>query len=388
MTLADELREFAFAAPPKEDYLDVDLDDTQDLFLKEDRHELATHITETKPHFRTPVELEGSEYEGVSISRNQTFSESSEFEEQDAISSVSALSVESDRSDLYEKYNQLTNDIGLTELRKGALRDRKRGLAVQRDQKQWKECLELRVSLQKALTNSHRLPPPTSHLTLSSNSRPVLASKDQELTKTCRSLIEQLLDLEAIRLSRKHCKEADYLVKSLHGVIWDEIEKQYLVLSEFRDASLDRYHRQAMLQSGASTKKGNLKILHQGISKQVQTMLQFPNKALVKAKMPISEQPKVIGAAYEDNEQQEGLNGEIYNDLEFYQGLLNEYLVNQGMNATPVMKPRKRMKTGQSNKRKKALFTNVQEKLVNFMTPVQMDEPDFAKQLFQNLFGM
>lgn len=199
------------------------------------------------------------------------------------------------------------------------------------------------------------------------------------------SLLKQLLELETQRLSSRKRKEADF-VRSSYGELWDAIESQYSVLSEFRDAALDRYHRQAMLQSGASTKKGNLRILHQGISAQVQSILQFPNKALMKAKMPYSEQSKVIGIAHPGSK--EGLNGEVYNDLEFYQGLLNEYLMNQGKLSVPVITRRKKLKTGQSGKRMKALFIDVQEKLVNFMTPVETEEPEFAKQLFQNLFGI
>lgn len=50
--------------------------------------------------------------------------------------------------------------------------------------------------------------------------------------------------------------------------IWEKIDGNYMAFAEFRDISLDRFHRQAMLQSGA-VQRSNLKILQQGISAQV-----------------------------------------------------------------------------------------------------------------------
>lgn len=50
--------------------------------------------------------------------------------------------------------------------------------------------------------------------------------------------------------------------------LWKKIDERYLAFAEFRDVSLDRFHRQAMLQSGA-VQRSSLKILQQGISAQV-----------------------------------------------------------------------------------------------------------------------
>lgn len=193
MTLADELREVAFAAPPKgavitvlcfhcfvEDFLEVDFNDVQELFEKDDRQELGSYGIEGGPQIRSGIELEGPEYQGILTSRKQTFSESSEDQEQDSVSLVSSLAFDQDTnpegSDLYEKYNDLMDDVGLAELRKGVLKDREKGLAVQQDQKRWNECLEMRVTLQKSLTKAHKLPS-TSHLTQIFASDPTLTTK-------------------------------------------------------------------------------------------------------------------------------------------------------------------------------------------------------------------
>lgn len=163
-----------------EDFLEVDFNDVQELFEKDDRQELASYGIERGPQIRSGIELEGPEYQGILTSRKQTFSETLEDQEQDSVSSVSSLAFDQDikpeRSDLYEKYNDLMDDVGLSELRKGVLKDRERGLAVQRDQKRWNECLEMRVTLQKSLTKAHKLPP-ISQLTQILTSDPTLTTK-------------------------------------------------------------------------------------------------------------------------------------------------------------------------------------------------------------------
>lgn len=99
-----------------------------------------------------------------------------------------------------------------------------------------------------------------------------LSVRYEEVLELCEGVMRDLLDLENIRLAGKRQKiseSSERTVMSDAKVIWDEMEENYADLNRFCDASLDRFHRQAMLQSGATTKKGSLSTLHQGISSQV-----------------------------------------------------------------------------------------------------------------------
>ena len=90
------------------------------------------------------------------------------------------------------------------------------------------------------------------------------------MTGVVRNVLQELTELEDFRLLEKTegklgLVETDLDIEDL----WERLEERYKVLRVFCNSSLDRFHRQAMLQSGATTGKGNLQILHQSISAQV-----------------------------------------------------------------------------------------------------------------------
>ena len=98
----------------------------------------------------------------------------------------------------------------------------------------------------------------------------MLWSRYKEVTDAARSVLQGLTELEDHRMletteGRSGLLETDLNIEQL----WERLDGRYKVLRAFCDSSLDRFHRQAMLQSGATTGKGNLRILHQNISAQV-----------------------------------------------------------------------------------------------------------------------
>lgn len=172
----------------------------------------------------------------------------------------------------------------------------------------------------------------------------------------CRDALRDLLELEDVRLAGKRRKRDEEIKTDDIKSIWNVMEANYTALNAFCNASLDRFHRQAMLQSGATTKKGNLAMLHQGIASQVckpnnpkesvrtiywlqvQSMMQAPKKALMKSRILISEQPQVLGVPQSDQDapmDSDAVNPEMFVDTELYQTLLNAYLVGHGLQSVP-----------------------------------------------------
>lgn len=117
------------------------------------------------------IDLEDDVYEGRSLPRKDVFkaSESDSEFEKPMMEDLSEASVEeeseqnafSEKGDLYEEYDQIQSDVGIADLKRRVEKEQKRGQAVQRDLKAWKECLDIRIALQKPWIESHRLPPKT-----------------------------------------------------------------------------------------------------------------------------------------------------------------------------------------------------------------------------------
>ena len=65
-----------------------------------------------------------------------------------------------------------------------------------------------------------------------------------------------------------------------------------------------------------------------------------PAKALARAWMPAAAQPKIFGVADSDGiipaEQAECVDDEMFEDTDFYQALLNEYLLGRGKEPVPI----------------------------------------------------
>lgn len=92
--------------------------------------------------------------------------------------------------------------------------------------------------------------------------------RSQEAVHQCRSVLSDLESLENALLQNKRKKTGQAQEAKGDGV-WEGMDGNYKEIKQFCDGSLDRFHRQAMLQSGAATAKGSLSLLHQGISAQV-----------------------------------------------------------------------------------------------------------------------
>lgn len=83
-------------------------------------------------------------------------------------------------------------------------------------------------------------------------------------------------------------------------------------------------------------------------------------------------------------------DAETFEDSEFYAHLLKEFLdgsTNGAAKASTMTSAKRRKKVDRRASKGRKVRYNVQDKLVNFMVPVQLEPPPFATQLFANLFG-
>ena len=61
---------------------------------------------------------------------------------------------------------------------------------------------------------------------------------------------------------------------------WQALERASAEIAPFRDASLDRWHRKALLSSGSAALKGQLRLLNQSLSSQVGSEALIPQDSL------------------------------------------------------------------------------------------------------------
>jgi len=136
------------------------------------------------------------------------------------------------------------------------------------------------------------------------------------------------------------------------------------------------------------------KAINQSIVSQVDAAMNIPDKLIEKTQQLKSTNAKIIGKS-ELNSESTVVDPEIFDDSSFYQQLLKS-LIEQDVSADPTEITRNWLKSREKKKQKKdynsrlskdrVLKFNVHEKLVDFMTPTEEQPPQYADDLFKNLF--
>ncbi|KXZ45036.1 hypothetical protein GPECTOR_59g644 [Gonium pectorale] len=204
--------------------------------------------------------------------------------------------------------------------------------------------------------------------------------------------------------------------------LWARLSAQTAALGPFRDASLDSWHRRTVLSSGSGAlRNSGLRALNQSVSSQVAALMRDPAKFIKRTRLTLSACPRVLcepprasaAAAAADaltaeaaeadaagatsasvaadaaGLEEEDRDPETYDDSEFYQQLLKEFL-DKGLTGATAAAPKAAKKRKQVDRRAskgRKLRYQVQDKLVAFMAPVDLQPPPFAANLFSNLFG-
>lgn len=383
---------------------------------------------------------EGSE-EGDSALYSGSDSEaSSGGDASDADQPANAGGIEQDEAaELKRQYAEAAaqDQIALTSIKDRTSKERTKGLAVLHQKQLWEQNLEMRILLQRCSQAANRIPYGLSH-TLAVSADSALAQGYATLVSSASQTIDELLELHSALVdqhpaaqqialdvtkassSKRSREEEDGEAESVSK--WQRIDEEYRKLTPFRDASIDRWHRKTMLISGAGALKGNLRALNQSVSSQVALLMKDPTKLARRTGVSSEQRPRVLcqaaeppaepavqptegqqsaGAGMQDSNPSmparsttaEELDLEAFDDGEFYAQLLKEFLDSSsgaGNLSASGLYPQGKKKRKQVDRRAskgRKLRYHVQDKLVNFMAPVEQPGHEIAAQLFGSLFG-
>lgn len=298
----------------------------------------------------------------------------------------------------------------------------RRSAAVQNQQKIWDSALHVRILLQKVLAGANRLPSPDMLGKLPDISTQ-LAHRVSDTRRAACDTLDALLGLHNVLLDqhlsgkragapqaagapakRQRMEEGDARAHvTSTAAAWQQLQGAYDEFLPLCNAAVDRWHRRAVLVPSRGGVQSGLRMLNRSLSEQVSSSLKDPSQLIARTRLPKHRQPGQLlmdGASGEgermpevrvgvDMEQSVDFDADTYDDSDFYQLLLREFLdanSAQVQVANPaVTKMRKRVDRRASKGRK--IRYDIHEKLVNFMAPREMDLPSFASQLFANLFA-
>ena len=313
-----------------------------------------------------------------------------------------------------------------------------KGAAVRRQNEMWEKALQTRIVLQRGLNASAKMPTPTYWR--------ALAKADGEVDPamaTCaaaaRGALDALCSLQAALIDgnpaiaeaagegvgggKKRKASSAMAAVSKFGLlaspaseVWTNVDSVYQRFAAFRDVSIDRWHRKAQVQvgkmsAGGSVGGGEMRAFNQSVSAQVASAMRIPDRLVRKSQPPAHLAPKRLGEpegtekAAPTGDRTEDLDAddleaaaraearveEIYDDADFYEQVLKEFLESAGAAAglaAAASKPAKRRKVVDRRASKgRKLRYHVQQKLVNFCAPVELEVPQWAEKIFGQLFA-
>ncbi|CAN0920972.1 Putative uncharacterized protein DDB_G0270496 [Linum grandiflorum] len=293
--------------------------------------------------------------------------------------------------------------------------DIRKGQAVKNQKAIWDTSLEIRILLQKAFPNSQRLPLEPIRSTFCNLDEGVREAYDA-LAVSSKKTLECLVELEEALLERNPSisqSSAGNVGKSLEKQSnesthlndkdeeeWSRISQMHTRVAPFRNKSIDKWQRKAQVTTGAAAIRNKLHAFNQNISEQVKANMKDPSK-MVKAMQLRRSTARVFGDV---PSQETSLNGEeaqadgdpeLFDDSEFYQRLVKEFIDAMYPNSSEMAfyaqkryqtKKRKHVDRRASKSRK--IRYSVHEKIVNFMAPQRVALPPMTDKLLENVFGL
>jgi len=312
-----------------------------------------------------------------------------------------------------------------------------KGAAVRRQNEMWEKALQTRIVLQRGLNASAKMPTPTYWRALAKADgevKPAMAT----CAAAARGALDALCSLQAALIDgnpaiaeaagdvvgvggKKRKASSAMAAVSKFGLlaspaseVWENVDSVYQRYAAFRDVSIDRWHRKAQVQVGKMSTSGGggeMRAFNQSVSAQVASAMRIPDRLVRKSQPPAHLAPKRLGEpegtekAAPTGDRTEDLDAddleaaaraearveEIYDDADFYEQVLKEFLESAGAAAglaAAASKPAKRRKVVDRRASKgRKLRYHVQQKLVNFCAPVELEVPQWAEKIFGQLFA-
>ena len=327
-----------------------------------------------------------------------------------------------------------------------------KGAAVRRQNEMWEKALQTRIVLQRALNASAKMPTPPYAVALCSADANVTRAM-ATCAAAARGALDALCSLQAALIDgnpaiaeaaaagsnpaaggegeeattpagggKKRKASSAMAAVSKFGLlaapaseVWKSVDSVYERYAAFRDVSIDRWHRKAQVQvgkmsGGGGGGGGEMRAFNQSVSSQVASAMRIPDRLVRKSQPPAHLAPRRLGEpaaaskAAPTGDRTEDLDEddlearahaearveELYDDADFYEQVLKEFLESAGAGAglAAASKPAKRRKIVDRRASKgRKLRYHVQQKLVNFCAPVELEVPPWAEKIFGQLFA-
>ncbi|RXI06767.1 hypothetical protein DVH24_025903 [Malus domestica] len=293
-----------------------------------------------------------------------------------------------------------------------------KGQAVKNQKALWDKALEFRFLLQKAFSNSNRLPQEPVR-SLFCDSHQGVSTAYSDLVDSSKQILESLAELQEALLEKNpsivqatdsksgQSKKSDSS-KNIDGdgdEGWSRISQLLSRIATFRDKSINKWQRKTEVTTGAAAIKSKLHAFNQNISEQVASYMRDPSRMVRQMAMRKSA-VSVFGAVPEEKNTAKGEetqseagaqadgDPELLDDSEFYQQLLKEFFetIDPASSETAFyslkkLHTKKRKIVDRRASKSRKIRYNVHEKIVNFMAPETMAVPPMLPDL-SNLFGL
>ncbi|XP_017219576.1 uncharacterized protein LOC108196688 isoform X1 [Daucus carota subsp. sativus] len=316
--------------------------------------------------------------------------------------------------ELEKEYMELRHEEQdlLKNLRRQKDEDVLKGQAVKNQKALWDKTLELRFLLQKAFSNSNRLPQDPIRSSLCDSSSET-SEAYSDLITTSKKTLDSIQKLQEALLEKnptitqgadgtsgkntKQLKASENLMVE-EDQEWSKISEMQSRIVSFRNKAVDKWQRRTQVTTGAAAIKGKLQAFNQSISDQVSAYMRDPSR-MVNGMQQRRSAIAIFGTDPETSNitKEEEVNGdpELLDDSEFYQQLLKEFFETidptsseAAFYALKRMQTKKRKVVDQRASKSRKIRYHVHEKIVNFMAPRPMNLPPMAPKLFENLFGL
>lgn len=184
------------------------------------------------------------------------------------------------------------------ELKDRRAKEFEKAKAVKVQKKLWQSGLEARIMMQKVLQGANKLPGADAHVVLedvdpalAQEMRGVATDAKCTLGDVC-EILDCLVEINPAVASResgpKSSKRRRVSEEDGLRACWAALDTRYADFGTFRDASLDRWHRKTMIESG-KTSASSMKILNQGISKQVGLLMKDVDRLAERSRLRATE---------------------------------------------------------------------------------------------------
>ncbi|KAI9297122.1 TRAUB-domain-containing protein [Neoconidiobolus thromboides FSU 785] len=370
---------------------------------EEDEEEIESGSEEERSDIELGQEEESIEEDGSEEDSSEEDSEE-DIEEEDEEETDSQIGVEDEEMDL-----ELTAELKKAQEEEAELKqkmndnrvsDAVKGKYIKNQMSIWEAGLDLRIRYQKILLLANQLPQKNKEiieeLKKDKDNNKIMDQNQKELIQ----LIYKLLETRKNYLNKED-KTSVSLKRDIDTVnlddIWNDLNEFNTKFESYRNTTIEKWNNKIKFNDGGlliGNKK--FKALDQSILTQINTIFNDPQRLLNRIHIQRNDY-SIIGKQKKENED---MDNEIFDDSDFYQQLLKEFIDsrmidndNQNLSelrwaALKTSKQKNKIVDTKASKGRKLRF-HVHDKLQSFMVPIpkQKWHSEMIDELYSSLFS-